>query len=77
MTNNAINYALSVPYSLILEEVSSTITYVGEALPGTATSASTWHIKKLDSTTGLVITWAGGSSDFDKVWDDRGSYVYS
>lgn len=64
-------------YNVFLDEASATITYVGEALPGTAGSASTWRIKKLDSTSGLVITWADGDSDFDKIWDDRASYTYS
>lgn len=67
----------SATYTLYLDEVSSTITYVGEAVPGTATSASTWRIKRLDSTSGLVVAWANGDSAFDKIWDNRASYTYS
>lgn len=64
-------------YNVFLDEASATITYVGEASPGTSGSDSTWRIKRLDSTSGLIITWADGDSDFDKVWDDRASYTYS
>lgn len=52
------------------------IDYVGEASIGTATSAASWRIKKVDSTTGTVITWAG-SGVFDQVWDNRASLSYS
>lgn len=64
-------------YNVFLDEASATITYVGEANPGTAASAASWRIKRLDSTSGLLVTWAEGDSDFDKVWDDRASYSYS
>lgn len=64
-------------YKVSLDEASATITYVGEADPGTAASASAWRIKRLDSTSGLLITWADGDSNFDKVWDNRASYSYS
>ena len=64
-------------YNVFLDEASATITYVGEANPGTASSAASWRIKRLDSTSGLLITWADGDSNFDKVWDDRASYSYS
>ena len=67
----------SASYTIELDEASATITYVGEANPGTATSASTWRIKRLDSSSGLVVTWANGTSNFDKVWNDRASYTYS
>lgn len=67
----------SATYNVNLDEASATVTYVGEAVPGTAGSASTWRIKKLDSSSGLIITWATGNSDFDKIWDDRASYTYS
>lgn len=67
----------NIIYNVFLDEASATITYVGEANPGTASSAASWRIKRLDSTSGLLITWADGDSNFDKVWDDRASYTYS
>lgn len=67
----------STPYNVSLDEVSSTIMYVGEALPGTSSASAAWRIKKIDQTSGLILTWASGDADFDKVWNDRASYIYS
>jgi hypothetical protein len=58
---------------------SGQVIYLGEALPGTAKSSSGWRIKKLtyDGFSVVDVQWAGGSSDFDKVWNDRAGYSYS
>ena len=55
------------------------LTYIGEADPGTAESASTWRIARIDEALDpdLQITWADGTADFIKVWDDRAGYAYS
>lgn len=57
------------------------ILYLGEAEPGTATSAARWRIKKFtyQAGTDLVtqIDWASGNDFFNKVWDDRATYAYS
>ncbi len=52
------------------------VDYVGEANIGTATSAASWRIKKVDSTTGTIIQWAG-TGTFNQVWDNRASLSYS
>jgi hypothetical protein len=52
------------------------VDYVGEAAIGTTTAAASWRVKKLDSTSGFVVTWAGTGA-FDQVWDNRGSLTYS
>ena len=52
------------------------IDYVGEAAIGTATSAASWRVKRVDSTTGIVIEWAG-TGVFDQVWDNYSSLTYS
>lgn len=52
------------------------VDYVGEAAIGTATSAPSWRIKKVDSTTGVAITWAG-TGVFNQVWDNYASLSYS
>lgn len=54
--------------------------YVGEADPGTTKASAKWRIKKLtldanDNPTD--VQWAGGSMDFDKVWNSRTTYIYS
>lgn len=57
------------------------VLYLGEAEPGTSESAARWRIKKFtyDSGTNNVsqVDWASGTDNFDKVWDNRTSYVYS
>lgn len=52
-----------------------TYTYLGNATPGTATSASSWRIKRVTNASG-VITHADGSSLFNKSWDSRAGYTY-
>ena len=52
------------------------VDYVGEAAIGTATSAASWRIKRVDSTTGVIIQWAG-TGVFDQVWNNRASLSYS
>lgn len=64
-------------YLIRLDEASTVITYVGSAAPGTATAAASWSIKRLDSTTGLVVLWAAGTAAFNQVWDNRAALAYS
>ncbi|MEN9405063.1 MAG: hypothetical protein RLY47_22 [Candidatus Parcubacteria bacterium] len=52
------------------------VDYVGEASIGTATSAASWRVKKIDNTSGTVITWAG-TGVFDQIWDNYASLTYS
>lgn len=67
-----------VVYAVELDDVGSGVTYVGEALPGTLVSASTWRIKKITETgADIAITWADGVSTLTKKWDDRLTYTYS
>ena len=49
--------------------------YIGEATPGTATSAALWRIKRLDVTSGLIIQWSD-SGDFTQIWNNRDSLSY-
>lgn len=69
---------LEVQYKKEIDQI-GTLIYIGESSPGTATSANTWRIKLVDETNDpdVSITWANGTSDFDKTWDDRLSYTYS
>jgi len=50
--------------------------YIGEAAIGTAGSSALWRIKRIDNTSGIVITWAG-TGTFDQVWDNYASLSYS
>lgn len=53
------------------------VTYVGQAVIGSASSASVWQIQKIDETTGTIITWADGDDNFDNVWDNYAVLTYS
>jgi len=62
----------------IVDEASSTVTYVGEASTGTAVGAASWRIKRLTQAASvLTIEWADGNGNFDNVWSDRASLSYS
>lgn len=64
-------------YITRLDEASATITYVGQAVPGTSTASAAWSIKRLDSTSGLVVLWAAGTAAFTQIWDNRAALAYS
>lgn len=64
-------------YITRLEEASATITYVGQAAPGSATSSAVWRVKRLDSAAGLVVLYADGNTNFDNTWDGRAGFSYS
>jgi hypothetical protein len=68
----------AVKYTKLVDK-DGTYTYIGEAEPGTAESASTWRIYRVDETNDpdLEIKWANGTSDFDKSWTGRTGYSYS
>lgn len=68
---------LAAAYTTRVDEVSATVTIVGEALPGTTEAQAFWRIKKIDSSSVVEVIWAEGSDEFNKVWDDRGTYTYS
>lgn len=51
--------------------------YLGFAEPGSLSSAAVWQIKHLDTSSGLVTTFADGNADYDNVWDNRAILAYS
>lgn len=65
-------------YALQLDDAGSGVTYIGDAVPGTATSAATWRVKRMTETgADIAIDWADGDADFDNIWDNRASLSYS
>ena len=73
---------VSVQDDLLITQVQensgdANIEYVGKALPGAATGSPSWKIKKIDCTTGTIITLADGNLNFDNIWDNRESLSYS
>ncbi len=57
----------------------ATIVYVGEAFPGSATSAAVWKMKRITSasTDNAVVVFADGNQAYDNIWDDRETLTYS
>ena len=55
----------------------SPVLYLGQAQPGTATSQPLWQIMRIDTSSGVAITYANGSADYINIWDDRASLPYS
>lgn len=66
----------STQYALKLTEVGD-VSYIAQADPGTTQASATWRAKKLDQTSGLVITWADGDTNFDNVATDLTALTYS
>ena len=67
-------------YSEQIDFVGDTVIYRGWANPGTATSTSSWRIRRttfVGSDEDVVHEWADGNDNFDNIWDDRASYTYS
>ena len=64
--------------TLRLDKVSTTTTYIGEAIPGSSESDSVWRIKRMvEDGDDLQILFADGDSNFDNIWNNRASLSYS
>lgn len=68
----------STTYITVLREKTgvATTTYIGKAVPGTATSDAAWQIASLDESTNLDLLYADGGA-FTQVYDDRESLTYA
>jgi hypothetical protein len=64
------------PLTTLVDTTGGSVVYIGQALPGTATSATLWRIQKID-TAAISITYAGGLPTFVNAWDSRAGYTYS
>jgi hypothetical protein len=60
-----------------IDSINTNLEYIGEASPGTLSSAALWRIKRIDNSNGITIQWADGNASFDNVWDNRESLSYS
>lgn len=71
-------WVISRPFATRIDEVSTSVSYIGWAVPGTLDAAATWRIMRMTLTgTVTAIEWADGDEDFDNIWDDRASLTYS
>lgn len=58
----------------------SYVLYKGDAAPGIATSYAGWRIAKFTYDVNWNVTdiqWAAGTSEFNQIWNNRGSLTYS
>jgi uncharacterized protein YdaT len=66
-------------YTRRIDFINDNLFYKGEALPGSSESALSWRISlvQLSLDGDLSETWANGTSDFNKAWSDRLTYIYN
>lgn len=65
-------------YAQRTDDVGGGVTYRGWAVPGTATSVSSWRITRITETSGdFVMDFADGDNNFDNEWDERAALSYS
>lgn len=70
----------NVPFATRVDFVGDTLIYKAQAQPGTLDASNAWRIQEITfvgADEDVEIRWASGTSDFDKVWDDRATYLYS
>ena len=63
-----------------VDVAAASLTYIGYAVPGTATSAASWKIFRVDESGGggdAVILYAAGVTTFTNIWDNRAALAYS
>lgn len=56
---------------------SGSTTFIAKSPLGTNESDPLWQVKKVDETSGLVVTWADGDDNFDNVATDLTALTYS
>lgn len=66
------------PFVDKIDVANSTVTYLGRAFTGSATSSAVWKIQRI-SVSGTITTIenADGNVQFDNIWDNRASLSYS
>jgi YD repeat-containing protein len=80
VTNNSLLYAGESFIKRFGYDVSNNLIYEGSAVPGTATSAAAWAIRKYTydgSGNATGINWAGGNTLMVNIWDNAASLSYS
>lgn len=68
-------------YTILEDNVSSTVSYSGWAEIGNAnnTNLAVWRIRRAtaDGNGDWIWAWAGGTDEFTNIWDDRLSLTYT
>ena len=64
--------------NLVVDTVSSSLVYIGEAAIAVTQATAFWKIKRITTTGSIVqIVWADGNENFDNVWNNRASLSYA
>ncbi len=62
----------------ISDETSANTIYRGYALTGITGEIAGWAIQKITNTRGVMTyQWAGGDKNFNKIWNNRKTLIYS
>ena len=70
----------TLPLASRVDFVGDTLIYRAKANPGTLDATNGWRIEEITFVgpdEDVEIRWAGGNANFDKVWDDRATFLYS
>lgn len=67
---------MELPQATKITPVGS-VTYIAYAVPGTPQASALWQARKVDQTSGTVITWADGNANYDNVATDLTALSYS
>lgn len=68
----------TVGQSMALKLTTGTnVVYLAIAAPGSNQSSAVWQARKIDTSSGVVITWADGDASFDNVATDLTALSYS
>lgn len=65
--------------AIVLYEA-GTMLYVCKAMVGSLKASAVWQVKRIDSSSGVVVTWADGNDLYNKLATDIGTvqgYSYS
>lgn len=68
-----------IVYSKRIDFISDDLLYKGEAVVGSPEGNPVWRIRRVEiaSDGDVTETWAEAQASFDKIWDNRLSYIYS
>jgi hypothetical protein len=65
-------------YAKRVDFINDNLLYKGEAIVGTAPSASSWRIVRITIGNDGDVTneWANGNTNFNNIWNDRTGLTY-
>lgn len=79
LQGNGGNVALTTRLDIVDPAVVPTVSYRGDALPGTSEAGALWRITRIteESDGDIEILFADGNDNFDNIYDNRAALSYS